>query len=65
LSTISNPSVTAERVQCLSCGKGWRVGRRLSFYEQQAVESRPCPSCAAYTLCCTEGKTSAQAGAAT
>jgi len=26
----------------------------ISLYEQQAVESCPCPHCGAYTLCCQE-----------
>jgi hypothetical protein len=30
------------------------VANNFSLYEQQAVESCPCPRCGAYTLCCHE-----------
>jgi hypothetical protein len=38
----------------MSCGQKWLVSNNFSIYEQQAVESCPCPRCAAYTLCCHE-----------
>ena len=41
-------------IKCASCGHEWLAAAPFSFYEQQAVESCPCPHCAAYTLCCQE-----------
>src|SRR5262249_52143708 len=43
------------RIHCASCGRAWTVAGGNSTYEQQAVESCPCPTCGAYTLCCTAG----------
>jgi len=28
------------------------VRKAFNLYEQQSVESYPCPQCGAYTLCC-------------
>ena len=39
-------------ITCASCGHRWEVANAFSVYEQQAVESCPCPDCGAYTLCC-------------
>ena len=39
-------------ITCVSCGQAWTVAHTFSIYEQQAVESCPCPHCGAYTLCC-------------
>ncbi|HKI31978.1 MAG TPA: hypothetical protein VKA46_08920 [Gemmataceae bacterium] len=39
-------------ITCVSCGQAWTVAHTFSIYEQQAVESCPCPDCGAYTLCC-------------
>ena len=39
-------------ITCVSCGQSWTVAHTFSIYEQQAVESCPCPHCGAYTLCC-------------
>jgi len=39
-------------ISCVSCGQSWAVVTTFSLYEQQAVESCPCPACGAYTLCC-------------
>ena len=38
----------------MSCGQDWMIANSFSVYEQQAVESCPCPHCGAYTLCCRE-----------
>src|SRR5262249_5864525 len=39
-------------IHCASCNQTWSVTNKYSLYEQQAVESCPCPRCGAYTLCC-------------
>jgi hypothetical protein len=39
-------------IACVSCGRTWTVTPTFSIYQQQAVESCPCPHCGAYTLCC-------------
>src|ERR1700730_14448969 len=39
-------------IACGSCQRSWKAAATYSIYERQAVESRPCPACAAYTLCC-------------
>jgi hypothetical protein len=41
-------------IGCVSCGRRWTASSSFSVYEQQAVESCPCPGCWAYTLCCHE-----------
>jgi hypothetical protein len=41
-------------IKCASCGHEWMTAAAISLYEQQAVESCPCPHCGAYTLCCQE-----------
>ena len=46
--------MTGLTITCASCGQGWLVANTFSVYEQQAVESCPCPHCGAYTLCCQE-----------
>jgi hypothetical protein len=38
-------------ITCESCDQAWTVVSTFSVYEQQAVESCPCPHCGAYTLC--------------
>lgn len=40
----------ALRVQCLECERGWNAPSGLSVYEQQALESCPCPFCGACVL---------------
>ena len=37
-------------IACMSCGQQWQVANAFSVYEQQTVESCPCPHCGAYTL---------------
>jgi hypothetical protein len=37
-------------IHCKGCGKRWPAAPNQSVYERQAIESRPCPTCAAYTL---------------
>jgi hypothetical protein len=52
-------------ITCESCERIWSVPRSFSVYEQQAIESRPCPHCAAYTLsCCPEPETDSDESAA-
>jgi hypothetical protein len=41
-------------IRCLTCDHGWSMASPPSVYEQQALESCPCPYCGAYTLCCAE-----------
>ena len=41
-------------VVCESCRTRWNRPGRPAEYERQAVESRPCPACGAYTLSCRE-----------
>jgi hypothetical protein len=41
-------------IKCASCGQSWLAAISFSVYEQQAVESCPCPHCGAYTLCFAE-----------
>ncbi|HEY1187594.1 MAG TPA: hypothetical protein VGE74_08040 [Gemmata sp.] len=49
LATAENWAVT-----CGSCAFAWKRTGGLSDYERQAIESRPCPGCGAYTLSCSE-----------
>jgi hypothetical protein len=49
-------------IVCESCQRLWSIGRSLTIYEQQALESRPCPRCGAYTLCCHEPEALVGAG---
>ncbi|MCI0684494.1 MAG: hypothetical protein L0Y71_20470 [Gemmataceae bacterium] len=37
-------------ISCDSCERLWTLPCVLSVYEQQALETRPCPHCGAYTL---------------
>lgn len=37
-------------VSCGSCGHAWMQAGNWSAFEREAVESRPCPVCGAYTL---------------
>jgi len=46
--------VQSVTIHCRSCGGQWKAAMTASVYEKQAVESCPCPFCAAYTLCCVE-----------
>lgn len=39
---------------CENCERTWTIGAALSYYEQQTLESRPCPNCGLYTLACQE-----------
>jgi hypothetical protein len=41
-------------IRCMSCGQRWTLAKAFTLYEQQSVESCPCPQCGAYTLCCEE-----------
>jgi hypothetical protein len=41
-------------IHCVSCGQRWTLAKTFTLYEQQSVESCPCPQCGAYTLCCEE-----------
>src|SRR5205085_1119131 len=50
--TEAGVSVVPLTITCVSCGQAWTVAHTFSIYEQQAVESCPCPDCGAYTLCC-------------
>jgi hypothetical protein len=42
--------VNAWAVCCESCNHRWNLVGSFSEYERQAIESRPCPKCGAYTL---------------
>jgi hypothetical protein len=37
-------------VTCGACEHTWKVVGNWSVYEREAIESRPCPACSAYTL---------------
>ena len=37
-------------VRCLECEQGWPLPAAPTVYEQQALESCPCPYCGAYVL---------------
>jgi hypothetical protein len=41
-------------ISCASCGRAWAIVTGATVYERQTMESRPCPSCGAYTLSCPE-----------
>jgi hypothetical protein len=41
-------------ISCRSCLRTWSLGCSFGDYERQAIESRPCPHCAAYTLACAD-----------
>ncbi len=43
-------------IVCETCERTLSAARVLSLYEQQALESRPCPHCGAYTLACHESE---------
>ncbi len=43
-----------QTVSCESCDLSWGRAAGVSDYEREAIESRPCPSCGAYTLSCPE-----------
>ena len=45
------------KVACHSCGDSWQLAGTWSAYEQEAMESRPCPHCDAYTLSSPEPTT--------
>jgi len=43
--------VVTRTVSCESCELAWNwVAAGGSVYEREAIESRPCPGCGAYTL---------------
>src|SRR5207244_2439199 len=44
------------KIHCASCGQTWSLKIAFTVYEQQAVESSPCPRCGASTLCCPDPK---------
>lgn len=46
-------------VLCGSCPLNWTRGGPLADYERQAIESKPCPACGAYTLSCAEPRSKA------
>ena len=46
--------MNAWTVRCVSCAHRWNLVGNWSEYERQAIESRPCPKCGAYTLCSPE-----------
>jgi hypothetical protein len=46
--------VNAWTVRCATCQHRWNLVGNWSEYERQAIESRPCPKCGAYALCCPE-----------
>ena len=48
-------------ISCECCERLWTLKARLSFYERQALESRPCPHCGAYTLTCHDPEPAPQA----
>lgn len=41
---------TTWTVTCATCRHTWPLIGNWSEYERQALESRPCPKCQAYTL---------------
>ena len=41
-------------IVCESCERLWSPNCSLTIYEREAMESRPCPHCGAYTLCCQD-----------
>jgi hypothetical protein len=41
-------------VFCETCERTWSTANAFTVYEQQSIESRPCPACWAYTLSCRE-----------
>jgi hypothetical protein len=43
-------------ISCDSCDLRWMRPGVVSDYERQAIESRPCPCCGAYTLTCPTPK---------
>jgi hypothetical protein len=45
------------KVACHSCGDSWQLAGTWSAYERDAMESRPCPHCDAYTLSSPEPTT--------
>lgn len=51
--TIRSQGLLAEGlvISCDSCERDWRARSAFTVYERQALESRPCPHCGAYTLC--------------
>jgi hypothetical protein len=50
-------------IVCDSCERLWSIACNISIYERQAMESRPCPHCGAYTLSCQDFIKPAAAGA--
>jgi hypothetical protein len=46
--------MTRISIACESCGRSWAIVADTTVYERQSIESRPCPACGAYTLCCPE-----------
>jgi hypothetical protein len=53
--------VEQRTIHCLGCERQWTMASSASVYEQQALESCPCPFCGAYTLCCGEEEPQEQA----
>jgi hypothetical protein len=48
--------VASRTVACGSCELNWTRPAGVGDFERQAIESRPCPRCGAYTLTCPEPK---------
>jgi len=44
-------------VRCQECTHSWRRQGHWSYFEREAIESRPCPACGAYALASPEPKT--------
>jgi Zn finger protein HypA/HybF involved in hydrogenase expression len=42
-------------VECATCDQNWTMNLH-SVYEQQVIESRPCPKCESETLRCKKRK---------
>ncbi|MGL4420281.1 MAG: hypothetical protein ACRCZF_06435 [Gemmataceae bacterium] len=42
----------ATNIHCEHCGQHWTMATAVSHYEQEAIETRPCPACHSYTLKC-------------
>lgn len=45
----------------MECERGWSLPTAPSVYEQQALESCPCPFCGAYVLTATPDESTALA----
>lgn len=43
-------------IMCESCEQQWTADHSYSMYEQEMLESRPCPECGACTLSLTRSQ---------